>query len=81
MYYINFYFKELTTEGEFASGIFECPDLDVFCRFYYNMKNKEYKIWDNNIALEELLPIPFYWLDKKMDERGFLNKTEAKISF
>lgn len=79
--YINFYFRELEMYGDVVFGIFDAPDSDVNCRFRYNMETQEYHIWDSNRPEEEIIPIPFYWLDKKLKENGVLKNTESKISY
>lgn len=62
--------------------IFSSPDSDVYCEFLYDREKKEFvEIWNNRKPVEDILPIPIWWLDKKLDENGKLNKNESKISY
>ena len=79
--YINFCFRELEMDGDAVFGIFDAPDLDVNCRFQYNIATHVYHLWNSNKPEEEIVPIPFYWLDMKLEENGVLMKTERKISY
>lgn len=79
--YINFYFKNLEYNNNYYSGIFEAPDNDVICKFRYNRKSKETEIWDNNQPVEDILPLPIYWLDLKLEKNGTLNLNEYKICY
>lgn len=79
--YINFYFKDIEYSDEYYKGNFSCPDLGVECDFYYNRITEQTDIWNNNVDKEELLPIPIFWLDYKLEKNGKLNKTESKISY
>lgn len=79
--YINFYFKDIEYSDEYYKGNFSCPDLGVECDFYYNRVTEQIDIWNNNVDEEELLPIPIFWLDYKLEKNGKLNKTESKISY
>ena len=81
MYYINFYFKELEYDENTIMGVFSAPDNDVFCRFILDINSNTYEIFDNNKPEEDIIPIPFYWILKKLEESGELRKTEAKISY
>lgn len=42
---------------------------------------KEIDITNNNVPIEKILPIPIYWLDKKLKENGMLKSKECKISY
>lgn len=79
--YINYYFENLEHTGDTVTGHFKSPDVNVFCDFIYNLSTKEYEISNYSETPEEILPIPFYWLDMKLEENGKLERTEAKISF
>ena len=79
--YINFYFKNIVQDGDLVTGKFEAPDVDVYCDFAYNTSTKEYEISNNNLPKEEILPLPFYWLNIKLSENGFLRQNESKISY
>lgn len=79
--YINFYFKNIIQDGDLVTGKFESPDADVYCDFVYNISTKEYEISNYSMPKEEILPLPFYWLDIKLEQNGSLRQTEAKISY
>lgn len=79
--YINFYFRELEVSDNIVKGIFDSPDSQALCNFQYNLKTEEYEIWNCSKPKEELLPIPFYWLNKKLEENGLLRRCESKISY
>ena len=81
MYYINFYFKDITYDDNFYCAEFSCPDLDVFCNFKYNRVTEQCDIWNNNKPIDKIKPIPIWWLDKTLDENGKLSKCESKISY
>lgn len=80
-YYINYYFRELEVEGNFVSGFFDSPDSKASCNFLYDLQTEEYEIWNCSKPKNELLPIPFYWLNKRIKENGYLRKIESKISY
>lgn len=79
--YINFYFKNISYDDSYYSGEFHAPDNDVVCEFKYNRHTKEIDIWNNNKAIEDILPIPIWWLDKKIDENGKLKKYESRVCY
>lgn len=79
--YINFYFRNLIQNENVVEGIFDAPDSEAFCRFRYDLNTQKYEIWDNNKPEEDLLPIPFWWLEKKINENGKLKESECKISY
>ena len=81
MIYINFYFKNLEHDGDWVTGTFESPDVNVYCNFVYNTITKEYRVSECSIHVEEAIPLPFWWLDKKLCENGKLNRTEARICY
>ena len=81
MHYINFYFRELEKKGDIVIGVFDDPDSEVFCRFEYNVVTREFHIWDTNKSEDEILPLPFYWLDMKLKENGELKKIESRICY
>ena len=81
MHYINFYFKELEYDDEIIMGRFEAPDRDVCCRFILYRDSNTYDVFDNNKPVDDIVPIPFYWILRKLEENGKLRKTEAKISY
>ena len=79
--YINFYFRDLIFDNNYYMGVFSSPDDKIFCRFIYNRKTGVCEIWDNSQPAEDILPLPIYWLDKKMRENGKLKSVESKISY
>ena len=81
MVYINFYFKELKMNDNIVKCVFDSPDNDVYCKFEYDINTRQFKIFDNNKPIEDITPIPFYWINKKLEENGKLNEIEAKISY
>lgn len=80
-HYINFYFKNLIYDDDYYLGMFTSPDDKIFCEFEYNRHTKETKIWSNNRSVEEIMPIPIWWLDRKLEQNGFLQSSESKISY
>lgn len=79
--YINYYFRDLEVSGDIVNGIFDSPDSQSLCDFRYNLKTGEYEIWNCSKPKDKLLPIPFYWLNKKLEENGVLRTCESKISY
>ena len=79
--YINFYFKNIEKEGDLVTGKFESLDNDVRCDFIYNISTKEYEILNHNKSKEEILPLPFYWLDMKLEENGTLKQIEGRVCY
>ena len=74
--------------GKFAVGgnynsthDIESPDENAFCDFTYNIKTKEYEVSNCNKSEEEILPLPLYWLDIKLEQNGSLKSQESKISY
>ena len=80
-YYINYYFKDLVYDDDYYLGTFSAPDNDVFCEFEYNRHTKQFRIWNNNRSIEEIMPIPIWWLDRKLEQNGQLRSNENKISY
>ena len=81
-FYINFYFKNLEYDESFYGGVFSSPDSDVYCEFLYDRATGEFiDIWNNSKPIEEVLPIPIGWLDRRLEQNGKLNKNESKISY
>ena len=68
--YINFYFKDLEYTDKYYKGYFSCTDLDIFCDFIYNRETGETEIYNNSQPKEKILPLPIYWLDKQLEEKG-----------
>ena len=80
-YYINYYFKDLVYDDDYYLGTFSAPDNDVFCEFEYNRHTKQFRIWNNNRSIEEIMPIPIWWLNRKLEQNGHLRSKENKISY
>ena len=80
-YYINYYFKDLIYDNDYYLGAFSAPDNDVFCEFEYNRHTKQFRIWNNNRSIEEIMPIPIWWLNRKLEQNGHLRSNENKISY
>ena len=81
MHYINFYFKKLVYDEETIIGVFISKDDDITCSFSYNRKTRQCDILDNNKPVEDIVPLPVYWLERRLDEKGHLNESESKISY
>lgn len=81
MIYINYYFRDLELKNGLVDGIFDAPDVEVWCRFLYDMNTKDYIVYESNKPEDEITPLPLFWLDLKFKERGRLNRTECKISY
>lgn len=79
--YINFYFEELEYDANCYSGVFHAPDNDVYCNFIYYRNIERIVLHNANKPVEEILPIPIYWLDCKLEEKGYLDSKESKISY
>ena len=79
--YINFYFKNIEYDDQAYCGVFEAPDYGVYCEFFYDRKSEDVEVWNNSIPVEEILPIPIWWLDRKIKENGILRKSESHICY
>ena len=81
-YYINFYFHNIEYDDGFYGGEFSASDYRVYCKFLYDRETKEFiDIWDNTQPIDEILPIPIWWLDKNLEKNGELGKHESKVSY
>lgn len=80
-HYINFYFRELCYDDDEITGVFSAPDSDVKCSFSYNRHTEECRIWNNNRPVEEIEPLPIYWLLRKLEKDGKLNERESRICY
>ena len=81
-YYINYYFHNIEYDDGFYGGEFSAPDYRVYCKFLYDRETKEFiDIWDNTQPIDEILPIPIWWLDNKLEKNGKLGKHESKVSY
>ena len=80
-YYINYYFHNIEYDDGFYGGEFSAPDYRVYCKFLYDRETKEFiDIWDKTQPIDEILPIPIWWLDNKLEQNGKLGKHESKVS-
>jgi len=80
--YINYYFHNIEYDDGFYGGEFSAPDYRVYCKFLYDRETKEFiDIWDNTQPIDEILPIPIWWLDNKLEKNGKLGKHESKVSY
>ena len=61
-FYINFYFKNLLYDDDYYLGTFSAPDNDVVCEFEYNRHTKQFRIWNNNQPIDEIMPIPVLFM-------------------
>lgn len=81
-YYINFYFHNIEYDDGFYGGEFSAPDYHVYCKFLYDRETREFiDIWDNTQPIDEILPIPIWRLDMKLEKNGELHKHESKVSY
>lgn len=62
-------------------GVFEAPDYGVYCEFFYDRKSEDVEVWNNSIPVEEILPIPIWWIDRKIEKNGKLRKSEPHIFY
>lgn len=81
MHYVNFYFKKLVYDDQTIMGVFLSRDDDITCSFSYNRKTRQCDIWDNNKPIEDIVPLPLNWLERRLEEKGRLNENESKISY
>ena len=80
-FYINFCFKDIAYDESFYSGKFSSLEHDAYCEFHYDRKTGEFRIWNNSLPEEEILPLPIHWLDWKLKQNGELKTIEKKISY
>lgn len=80
-HYLNFHFKNLLYDDDFYFGVFSATDNDAFCEFEYNRNTGEIRIWNNSKPVGEILPIPIWWLERRLSQNGKLNQDEYKISY
>lgn len=71
----------MSQDGDWITGSFESPDVEVYCDFVYNTVTKEYEIRNHNLPIKEILPLPFFWIDSKLQKNGVLRQKEFKISY
>lgn len=80
-YYINFRFDELCYDKDEIIGKFSASDDDVYCSFSYNRNTEKCEIYDNNKPVEEIEPLPIWFLLRKLEKTGKLNIRESRICF
>ena len=81
-HYINFYFRNVEYDDGYYGGEFSSPDSDVYCEFLYGRKAQEFiGIWNNSKPVDEIMPIPIWWLDRRLQENGELRKSESRICY
>ena len=66
--YINFYFKNIEYDSKSYMAKFSCLDVGVEYNFFYNRDIGEIEVWDNSVPVEEILPIPIGWLDRRLQK-------------
>ena len=81
VHYINFYFKNILYDEDYYFGDFSAPGYDIYCSFEYDRKTKKSLIWNSSKPAAEILPLPIWWLDLKLEKQGFLDSNESKISY
>ena len=75
-------FHNIEYDDGFYGGEFSALDDRVYCMFLYDRETKEFiDIWDNTQPIDEILPIPIWWLDKNLEKNGELGKHESKVSY
>ena len=87
--FFNFFFRDLEYDDGFYGGTFTAPDdgvsYGVSCRFLYDrIEGKLVDIWDNTKPVEEIMqdmPMSIYWLDRKLEKNGKLEKKESRICY
>lgn len=81
-HYVNFYFRNVEYDDGFYGGEFSSPDTGVHCEFLYDRKAQEFiSIWNNSKPVDEIMPIPIWWLDRRLEENGELRKSESRICY
>lgn len=79
--YVNFYFSKLLYDENSFVGEFLAPAAEIYCEFAYDRNSGQCEIWNNSVPVEEILPLPIWWLDLKLRERGSLNESESRVCF
>ena len=78
MMYKNFRFKNLKHNDSVVSGSFESADLDVYCDFIFYMNDMTIDVFNNNKPVDEIMPLPVWWLIRKLRENGELKESESR---
>lgn len=81
MVHLNYYFENLAVEGNVITGKFLNRDMDIECRFRWTIGELDCEVWDNNQPVEEIKPIPVWWLQSKLEENGELKSSESRICY
>lgn len=56
--------------------------IPLWQEFLYDRKAQDLiDIWNNSKPVDEILPIPIWWLGRRLEENGELRKNEIKISY
>lgn len=80
-FYINFSFSEIIWTEMSYEGKFEASDNDVSCRFHYSRKTRDIELWDVEAPDDRVLPLPIFWLDRRLKETGNLDGIVARVCF
>lgn len=79
--WINFHFENLEYDDTYIAGDFYSDDNDQYhCTFRYDRATKTYKISNNMLPVEEILPLPMGYLEWKLKNHDQLDRTVWKIS-
>lgn len=79
--YINFEFSEMTWTEDCYVGRFVAADYGVSCHFRYGRGSGDYELWDVAAPDGRLLPLPIFWLDQWLEEKGNLDGVVARVCF
>ena len=79
--YTNYYFKKLVYDKNRYKGVFSAPENAVACEFEYNRLTKQFRIWNNTRPVEEILPLPIWLLDSKLEQCGRLRSCERRLCY
>lgn len=79
--YTNYYFRNLVCDESRYAGTFSAPEVNVVCKFEYNRRTKQFRIWNNNRPAEEILPLPIWLLDRKLEQYGRLRSCESRLCY
>lgn len=79
--YTNYYFKKLAYNKDRYTGVFSAPENAVACEFEYDRHTKQFRIWNNTRPVEEILPLPIWLLDRKLEQCGRLRSCERRLCY
>ncbi len=82
-YYINYRYRNISYDDNVIMGHFSVLpcDGDVECDFIFNRNTESIEIYNSNKPKEEIIPLPIHWLLYKLENQGYLNENESKISY